>query len=68
MKIPKTKPLDLTGQGLAAKTNFTSDNRTDKNNYSSIYHNCQDFTKKVGKLYQLKELILKPLQDKGVWA
>jgi hypothetical protein len=41
MKNPKTKPLDLMGQGLAVKINFKSDDRTDKNNYSSIYHNCQ---------------------------
>ncbi|WP_016948701.1 plasmid replication protein, CyRepA1 family [Anabaena sp. PCC 7108] len=40
--IGKTKPLDLTGQGLAVKINFKSDDRSDKNNYSSIYHNCQE--------------------------
>lgn len=28
----------------------------------------QDFTKKIGTFYQLKKLILKPLQDKEVWA
>ncbi|MFM6080344.1 MAG: bifunctional DNA primase/helicase, partial [Dolichospermum sp.] len=41
MKIPKTKPLDLTGQGLAVKINLKSVNGTDKNNYSNIHYNCQ---------------------------
>lgn len=39
---------------------------------TSILHQLhgfsQDFTKKIGTFYQLKKLILKPLQDKEVWA
>ena len=40
-QIAKAKPLDLMEQGLATKINFKSDDRTDKNNYSRCYHNCQ---------------------------
>ena len=42
MKNPKTKPLDLAEQGFQVKIiNFEPDNRLDRINYSSIYHNCQ---------------------------
>jgi hypothetical protein len=33
-----------------------------------VHGDSQDFTKKVGIFYQLKKLILKPLQDKGAWV
>ena len=40
-KIAKTKPLDFAGQGFQTKISFQSDDRSNRNNYSSIYHNCQ---------------------------
>ena len=40
-QIAKTKPLDLAEEGFQEKISFQSDDRSNRNNYSSIYHNCQ---------------------------
>ena len=55
--IGKTKPLDLTGQGFQEKISFQSDDGLDRNNYSNIYHNCQeDFLVNQNHYHELVEL------------